>query len=162
MRYMNPEQIRESLRLAQVELKRAEHQIFVSLKYTRTVDVLKNIIERLISTFDFGFITLLEMAKDKGTVATIPQLPRQRVEAVREAYKDTPEIQNYLEFYLILRKIQKAEFSRAQEYRRHVTMTAKVNDEEILITIDIISDYYQRSREFLQFLEQLESGKPEE
>ena len=34
---------------AKSELKRADHLIFVSLKYTRTVDVIRSIIERLIN-----------------------------------------------------------------------------------------------------------------
>ena len=38
---------------AEKELKRVDHLIYVSLKYTRTVDVFKNIIKRLISTIDF-------------------------------------------------------------------------------------------------------------
>ncbi len=39
----------ESLDLAKEEIKRADHLMYVSLKYTRTVDILKSIIERLIN-----------------------------------------------------------------------------------------------------------------
>ena len=44
----------ESLRNALSELKRAEHSLFVSLKYTRTVDVIKHIVERLRPDIDNG------------------------------------------------------------------------------------------------------------
>ena len=40
----------ETLENAKEELKRVDHLIFVSLKYTRTVDVLLNVINRIISS----------------------------------------------------------------------------------------------------------------
>ena len=33
------------------ELKRADHLVYVSLKYTRTCDIMKNAIKRLIAAF---------------------------------------------------------------------------------------------------------------
>ena len=43
----------ESLIEAREELKRLEHIIYVSLKYTRTVDVILNALKRMVSTYDF-------------------------------------------------------------------------------------------------------------
>ena len=37
---------------ADEELKRADHMIYVTLKYTRTADVIHNILKRLINAFD--------------------------------------------------------------------------------------------------------------
>ncbi|MFP4117508.1 MAG: hypothetical protein ACLFTR_01145 [Candidatus Woesearchaeota archaeon] len=42
------------------EMKRIDHIIFVTLKYTRTVDVLKSIIARMIAAFDFMLDLILE------------------------------------------------------------------------------------------------------
>ena len=42
--------MREKLEEAFEELKRVDHLIYVSLKYTRTTDVLKNVIDRMITT----------------------------------------------------------------------------------------------------------------
>ncbi len=52
----------EFLETAQDELKRADHLMFVSLKYTRTVDVIKSIITRLKAAIDAGFEVLLQAA----------------------------------------------------------------------------------------------------
>jgi len=139
----------ETLHNALSELKRADHSIFVSLKYTRTVDVIKNIIERLINTIDFCFEVLLMHAKNARRIAEIPTIPRLRVDAIRSLYAEDPAIQTFLEFYMKLKKIDKARFDRAQEYRRHVTMTAHLEEGPIEITIDIINDYFDRTKEFV-------------
>ncbi len=141
----------EALQLAHQELKRADHSIAVSLKYTRTVDVIKSIIERLINTIAYGMDALLAKAQKK--TEEIPELPRLKIEAIKKLYPEDKTIQDFVQFYILLRKVDKAKFTRAQEYRRHVTMTAKLEDEaEIEVTIDIITDYYDRTKEFLQYV----------
>ena len=70
--------MRESLDNAKEELKRADHLIFVSLKYTRTVDVIKSIVERLLNAFNLGIEALLIHAKGKGGTDTIPTIPKIR------------------------------------------------------------------------------------
>lgn len=142
----------EALQLAHQELKRADHSIAVSLKYTRTVDVIKSIIERLISTIAFGMDSLLANAAQKKT-EEIPELPRLKIEAIKKLYPEDKTVQDFVQFYILLRKVDKAKFTRSQEYRRHVTMTAKLEDDtQLEVTIDIITDYYDRTKEFLQYV----------
>ena len=151
----------EALERAQKELNRADHLYHVSLKYTRTVDVLKSIIERLINVIDAANEALLLKAKKEGAIKEIPELPRLRIESIKNAYKDDETINNYSNFFMILRKISKSEFSRAREYRRHVTMTASVDGKKIEVTIDIIGDYYKKTQEYVQYVRELIEGKKE-
>jgi len=155
---MSPE---ESLQLALQELKRADHSIAVSLKYTRTVDVIKSIIERLINTIGFGLDALVAHAKSQKKAAESSELPRVKVEQVKLLYSSDRFITDFCDFYLVLRKVDKAKFDRAQEYRRHVTMTAHLEGEKIEITIDIISDYFERTKEFLNYVSKLMHGPSE-
>lgn len=146
--------IAEHLEDAYEEIKRADHLIFVSLKYTRTVDVLKSIIERLVNTFDHGITVLLDHAKENKKIAAVPELPRLKIDAVRTIYGTDQNIIHYLELYFLLKRIDKARFERAQEYRRHVTMTAHLTEgDHIEITIDIISDYFDKTKEFIKYIE---------
>ncbi len=57
--------MKRSLDNALRELRKVDHLIYVSLKYTRTVDVLKHIIKRMISAFDFMMDALLINLKQK-------------------------------------------------------------------------------------------------
>jgi len=140
----------ESLDLAKEEIKRADHLMYVSLKYTRTVDILKSIIERLINAFNFGIDALLKKKK----VRDIPTIPKIKLDLVRKNYPDE-DLKNFLQLYQLFREIDKASFERAREYRRHVTMTAHLDDKEIEVTIDIIEDYYGKTKEFIEYVESI-------
>jgi len=141
----------ESLELAREEMKRADHLMYVSLKYTRTVDILKSIIERLINAFNYGLDAMLKKKK----VRDIPEIPRIKIDLVRSNYPDDADLANYLKLFQLFREIDKANFERAREYRRHVTMTAHLDDKEIEITIDIIEDYFNRTKEFIDHVESI-------
>lgn len=152
----------EAIQDALQELKRADHSIAVSLKYTRTVDVIKSIIERLINTISFALDALLRHAKAQKRIAEVPSLPRVKVEEVRRLYASDKTIIDFCDFFLLLRRVDKAKFARAQEYRRHVTMTAHLDEgESVEITIDIISDYFERTKEFLNYVARLIHGVQE-
>lgn len=143
----------ESLQLALQELKRADHSIAVSLKYTRTVDVIKSIIDRLINTISYCLDALLAQAKAQKKITEVPELARLKVEQLKVIYPEDRMISDFCEFFLLLRQITKARFERTQEYRRHVTMTAHLDSGQIIeITIDIISDYFERTKEFYSFV----------
>jgi len=151
--------IPEIMNYANEEIKRADHLIYVSLKYTRTVDVLKSIVERLINAFDFGIQALLNHAKEQKKLASVPELPRLRIDALKTAFKTDEHLMNCLELYALLKRINKADFESAQEYRRHVTMTAHLDTgETIEITIDIIGDYFKQTKEFLHYIEKIIKG----
>ncbi len=145
----------ESLSNAQKEIGRADHLFHVTLKYTRTVDVLKSLIQRLINAMDFGIEALLRQCKEKKLITDIPELPRLRIEIIKKEFSDDPEIQKYIDFFMLLRKIEKAKFDKAMEYRRHVTMTVRIDDKDAEVTIDIIGDYFRKTKEFLNYIEEM-------
>jgi hypothetical protein len=137
---------------ADEELKRADHLLYVSLKYTRTVDIIKSIVERLINTFDFSIEAMLMMLKDKGVVQTIPKSPGFRANIISDQYKAEPVMQDFLKFYSHLREISRADFQRSSEYRRHVKMTAMLDSGPVGVDIDKISEYYHKARVFAEFM----------
>ena len=57
------------------ELKRADHLVYVSLKYTRTVDVLMNSLSRMIDAYDYLIGALLLYAKEEKSLQVIPSSP---------------------------------------------------------------------------------------
>ena len=118
----------EYLEEAKEELKRLEHIIYVSLKYTRTVDILRNGINRLISTCDFLVEAILEDAKEKGHLPSIPPSPALRNRLVPKIYPEDTILLKFITFSMYLRDIIHAKFDRREEYRRHGTMIAKLED----------------------------------
>ena len=138
------------------ELKRVEHLIYVSLKYTRTVDVIKSIIVRLIDAYDFVFNGLLEKLKDEKKVEEIPTAPRLKCEIIKEQFPDEKKLHSYIDFYLLLRKLNRAKYSEKNEFRRHVTMTTHIEGEEDMeIDIDTVSEYYKKTKAFIEYVKPL-------
>ncbi len=134
------------------ELKRADHLIYVSLKYTRTVDVIKSIVERLINAYDFIILAILEKAEHDNKIFEIPQSPIQKANTIRELYPEDKIICQYMKFYLVLRKILRANTSAAKEFRRHVTMTVNIEEGDVEVNIDIIHEYYDKVRDFFDYI----------
>lgn len=138
---------------AKQELKRSDHLVYVSLKYTRTIDVMNNILERLVSTFDFAIDGMLDKAKNEGKIKGIVAIPGVKVEKIKELFPEDKAISEYLDFYLLLRKISNAPQRRMWEFRRGVTMSCIVDKQEIEVTIDIITDYYKKVVDFIIYIE---------
>ena len=128
--------MKEALDNAVQELKRVDHLFYVSLKYTRTVDMIRHTIERLISAIDYGIESLLKHAKENKLITNIPNNLGLKCESLKKIYPDNEELINYITFYLRLRKIIRANYSKREEYRRHVTMISTVDGEVIEVSID--------------------------
>ena len=142
----------ESLDNAIQELKRIDHLVFVSLKYTRTVDVIKNIITRVINCFDFGLDTVLEYAKEKKMIEEIPISPVAKCELTKKIFADNEELVKYVEFYSFLRVLDRSSYQRHLEYRRHVAMVVVMEGEVFHFGIDAMHEYYEKSKQYIEFI----------
>ena len=146
------EDISEYMDDAVSELKRVDHLVFVSLKYTRTVDVLLNIISRMIDGYEEMWGALLLKLKDDGVIEDIPDQPVPRARLLEEHYNEHPEIIENIQLYVLLRKLHRSNPEREQEYRRHVAMRTVIDGREEVVNIDIITQYASVQKEFLQWL----------
>ena len=136
---------------AKQELKRADHLLYVTLKYTRTVDVIKNTIKRLINAFDYAILEALEWTIKKKKIKKISDLNKLRAEDLNKVY---PEIKTYIDFYNLLKRVDRAEYTKKEEYRKNVTMI--VTDEMILeINIPKLKEYFEKTREFVEWVDNL-------
>ena len=137
---------------AKEEIKRADHLLFVTLKYTRTIDVIKNTISRLLEAYDNAIIYSLEYLKKKRRIKEIPLTPVSRAELLRENNKRDINILDTLNGYFLLRKIQRAEYTKKEEFRKNVTLTVMHNDEVIEIDIKRLEELYNKTKEFIDYI----------
>jgi len=148
----------EALEDAKEEIKRVDHLFYVSLKYTRTVDMMRKMIERLISTFDYGMLSLLKYAKTKKKINEIPTTPLPKCDVLKKTYPDS-NIQQYTDLYALLRKLMRAPYTKREEYRRHVTMISQIGEQKIETDIDILKEYYDKITHFLSIVEETIKSK---
>ncbi|MFH1592652.1 MAG: hypothetical protein ABIB47_04780 [Candidatus Woesearchaeota archaeon] len=133
---------------AEQELKRADHLLYVTLKYTRNVDVIKNIIKRLINAYDFTVLEALNYLK----VKKIPDVPRMRMKLLAEKL---PKLGKEAKFYLVLKEIDAAPFKRTEEFRKNVTLLTKVMN----VNIEKVKAYFERTMLFVKTIEEMVKKK---
>ena len=145
----------EAFKNAREELKRVEHLVYVSLKYTRTVDVLMNTLGRMVEFYENAVQLLLRRMVEEEKLEEIPHTPLEQASIALETYGDEL-IQENLKLYLLLRKILREENPvKDQEYRRHVSATVIIDQQEVIINIDTVTAYYQLQSEFLEMLKSM-------
>ncbi len=143
----------EAMHDAKQELKRVDHLIYVSLKYTRTADVLKNVIERLLSAYDKMVLALLRMAKEKGLIEDVSPAPLRRYEQVKETFPEEKTFLDIAEFFVYIKKLSKLEYGSECEYRRHVAMLFEIDGKKVKFDIDTATEYYKTAKEHSLYLE---------
>lgn len=126
---------------AKEELKRADHSIYVSLKYTRTVDIIKNIIKRLISAYDIAMLEALQHLHNKKKIKDVPNVSKKRASLVASSF---PAFKKDIDFYFFLRDIDISDFTRCGEYRKNVAMIVFVKGKRTVIDIETVKKFFDR------------------
>ena len=145
--------MREALERSIEELKRVDHLFYVSLKYTRTVDIIKTIIGRLINCFEFGFDSILNHAKDNKKIDIIPSNFGLKCELLKKTFHNDTELFEYINLYLLLRKLLRMPYTKREEFRRHVTMIATIDNNEIVeVNIDVLKEHYEKTKNFVNYV----------
>jgi hypothetical protein len=147
--------MKEALFEAKEELKRVDHQIYVSLKYTRTVDVLMNCIQRMIDAYSCMIDALLKYAVEKKNVREefIPLSPLERLEFARSIFPNEPIVQKNMDMYALMRKTVKTSPKKEQEFRRHVTLRTMIDGKEVAESIDTVTEHYAMMKEFYEWID---------
>ena len=135
---------------ARKELKRADHLVYVSLKYTRTCDIIMNTVKRLIESCNFVILALLENLRDKRKIASIPEGALNRAELLLEKDK---KYKSYIKLYQLLNKIKESEFDRREEYRKHVTMICHLDRRNLEVNVPTLEEYFNKAKEFVDIAE---------
>jgi len=146
--------MKESLDQAKEELKRVDHLIYVSLKYTRTIDVLMSIVDRMINAYGYAIDSLLKKAIMNKEINKMPDRDLLKAEEAKKIY-DEDIVQENINTYLLFRKLKNVEYAKSDEYRRHVAMTTEVDGKVVIIDIDSISEHYKKIQNFIKFIEEL-------
>ena len=134
--------MREDSDNAKAQLLRAEHLFYVTLKYTRTADVIRNAIKRLISALDYTVEDMLEAKK----VKSVPPIPLMRVDMIKKVYPKDKKANELIEFYYLLRRIDKSRFDVKEEFRKNVALVA---DGET-VNIERLKEFLYKTKEFAE------------
>ena len=132
----------------------ADHLFYVSLKYTKTCDVIVNLLLRWKIMIDFSVDALLKHAKNKKKIARIPMTPRQRIDKIKEIFKKDQNIMKAIELYEMFRQIETLEKKRECEFRKNVNLKVIYQGQEININLDMLKEYAAILERFISSLKQ--------
>src|SRR3989344_6072427 len=119
----------------------ADHLLYVSLKYTKTCDVIINLLSRWRNMISKGVDRLVEKAKKEKKWKEIPDAPRAKLLQLKKIYSNIPEITETLKLYELFREIDKLEKVRENEFRKGVNLKVEYKGEIININLVQLKEY---------------------
>ena len=132
----------------------ADHLLYVSLKYTKTCDVIMNLILRWRKMIEISINKILKHAKKKKRISSVPTNPVGKIDAVRKLLKKDRNFLEVLELYEMFRKIEELRKERIGEFRKNVTLKVIYRGEEVNINLEKLKEYANKLEKFISTLKQ--------
>ena len=137
----------------------ADHLMYVSMKYTKTCDVMINLLKRWKIMMDYAFDGLLEKAKKKKKIKKIPTAPKLKLDSIKDIFKKEPDIMDAVKEYEMFKLIETLKKSKAGEFRKGVCLTVLYRGEEIRIDLDKLKEYVEILERFINYTKLFLSSK---
>lgn len=136
---------------AQDELRRIDHLLFVTLKYTRTVDIIRSIVDKFILAISYQTDAVYEHLLETKKIKEIPKVPLVRVRKLEELFPKDKTIKDIIDYYVMLKKILNADYKSKEEYRKNVTLVT----EDTEMNIEKLKSYSKVTTEYVNYLKGL-------
>jgi len=132
----------------------ADHLLYVSLKYTKTCDVIVNLIVRWRIMIETSMNEILKHAKKKKKISSISSNPVGRIEQIRKLFKKDKEFLKVIDAYEMFRKIKELRKERIGEFRKNVNLKVFYKGKEININLEQLKIYAEMLEKFISTTKQ--------
>jgi hypothetical protein len=132
----------------------ADHLLYVSLKYTKTCDVIINLISRWSKLIETSIDKMLIHAKKKKKIALIPTNPLGKIEETEKLFKKNKDVLEVMDIYKMFRKIKELKKERIGEFRKNVTLKVFYQGKEININLEQLKIYAEQLEKFISITKQ--------
>jgi hypothetical protein len=119
----------------------ADHLLYVSLKYTKTCDVIVNLLLRWRIMIEMAMEVLVDNAKKQKKWKPIPNAPRAKLVQLKKIYASDPVISETLNLYELFRDIESLDKVRENEFRKGVNLRVNYRGEVVNINLDKLKEY---------------------
>jgi len=130
----------------------ADHLLYVSMKYTKTCDVMINLLKRWKIMMDYAFDGLLEKAKKNKLIKKIPDAPKLKLDLMKEVFADEPLVTPALNEYMLYKLIDVLKNTKEGEFRKGVCLRVMYKGEETAINLDKLKEYAEIQENFINFV----------
>jgi hypothetical protein len=130
----------------------ADHLLYVSLKYTKTCDVIINLLLRWKNLIEIAMDRLVEKAKKQKKWRPIPDAPRAKLVQLKKIYEKDEAIMNALILYEMFRDIEQMEKVRENEFRKGVNLRVNYKGKMVNINLEKLKEYSDVLERFISAL----------
>ncbi len=134
------------------EMKAAQHLLYVSLKYTKTGDVILNLMHRWQLMIEHAVDLMLEKLKKKKTIKEIPIAPKLKIELLASLMKKEEVVQDTLVLYSFFRRINNLQYSKEHEFRKNVALRLVEDGKELVIDIEKLKEWQALLESYIKFV----------
>ncbi len=132
----------------------ADHLLYVSLKYTKTCDVIINLLLRWEKMIETSINEILKHAKKKKKISLVSSNPIGKMEQVRKLFKKDKNFLEVIVMYEMFRKINELRYERIGEFRKNVTLKVFYKGGEININLEQLKNYAEKLEKFISTTKQ--------
>lgn len=132
----------------------ADHLLYVSLKYTKTCDVIRNLLLRWRRMIETSCESILIHAKKKKKIKEIPANPVGKIQEMKKLFKKNQTFLEVIELYEMLRKLEELRTERIGEFRKNVTFRIFYRGEEINVNLEQLKIYAELLEKFISDVKQ--------
>ena len=132
------------------ELKAAQHLLYVSLKYTKTGDVILNLMYRWQQMIEHAVDRMLEKARKKKLVKELPIAPKLKIALLAQLLKKESVVIETLHLYSFFRRVNTLEHVKEHEFRKNVALRV-IDDTEVVIDVEKLKEWQALLENFIKF-----------
>jgi len=130
----------------------ADHLLYVSLKYTKTCDVIINLLLRWKKMIELAMDRLVEDMGKKKKWKVVPDAPRAKLVQLKKLYGKDVLVSEVLVMYELFRDVESCDKLRENEFRKGVNLKVTYKGEEINIDLDKLKEYADTLERFISSL----------
>ena len=142
----------DSVRELQRELNSVEHKIYVTARFTRTTEVLLEIIGSLVQSYNSFFRVFCEVYF-LGDTEDIKILS-EKIKVVKEILLER-SINLDLSEYFLLKKFLISDYERVGEYRKNLSLVIYVDSEKHVLNIQKLIEYFNNFKDTCKLISKL-------
>ncbi len=128
----------------------ADHLLYVSLKYTKTCDVILNLLLRWKIMIGLAMDILIQRSGKKWK--PVPDAPRAKLIQLRKIYAADIVVMDAFDLYEFFRDIEQLDKVRESEFRKGVNLRVQFKGKTVNINLEQLGIYSQILERFISYL----------
>jgi hypothetical protein len=133
----------------------ADHLLYVSLKYTKTCDVIINLLLRWRNLIDVCIDKLLLDAKEKKKLPSVSDNAIGKIKQIKEIFKKEKDLVEVMDFFMMLRKLESLEIERIGEFRKNVALKIQFRGKEVNVNLEQLKFYAEMMEKFVSKVKEI-------